>query len=139
MPDRIEREDLARMMAAMDLCFMTTKSQGGGLSSRPMSNNAQVDWDGSNWFFSHGDTRKVAELRADPTVDLTFQSDDTWIALSGSAILHQDDPDLFRKYWTEDIERWFDNGIETEGLTLIEVASKRAEVQGSTGEARLDL
>lgn len=139
MADQIDRKDLAKIMAQMDLCFMTTKAQDGTLSSRPMSNNAQVEWDGSNWFFSHGDTRKVSELRADPIVDLTFQSKDTWIALSGQAVLHQDDPELFRKYWTKDIDRWFTDGVETAGLTLIEVRSLAADVQGKPGDAKIAL
>jgi hypothetical protein len=41
------RDVLIAAMKQMDLCFMVTKD-GSGLCSRPMSNNAQVDWDGDN-------------------------------------------------------------------------------------------
>lgn len=139
MSDDLTRKDVARAMRDMDLCFMASKAQDGGISSRAMSNNAQVDWDGDNWFFSNGDTRKIAELQADPAVTLSFQSKDTWIATQGKATLHPDDPALFREHWTKDLDRWFEDGIETPGLTLIQVRAERAEVNGRAGEGVVDL
>ncbi|WP_197059125.1 pyridoxamine 5'-phosphate oxidase family protein [Paracoccus sanguinis] len=102
MADRLTREDVAKAMRDMDLCFMATHGEGGAISSRAMSNNAQVDWDGDNWFFSNGDTRKVRELEADPNVTLDFQSKDTWISVRGQARLHRDDRALFEAHWTKD-------------------------------------
>ena len=58
----MDKKTIVEAMRDMDLCFMSTIAKGGGVSSRPMSNNAQVEWDGSNWFFSNGDTRKVEEI-----------------------------------------------------------------------------
>ena len=139
MTDQLGRKDVARIMRDMDLCFMATKGAGGTISSRPMSNNAQVDWDGDNWFFSHGDTRKIAELQADPAVTLDFQSPDTWISLRGTARLHRDDPALFAEHWTTDLEDWFRDGVETPGLTLIQVVADEAEVNGRPGEGTVDL
>ena len=133
------RADLAKIMKAMDLCFMATLSAEGGISSRPMSNNGQVDWDGSNWFFSNGDTRKVRELTANPATTLDFQSEDTWVSLRGKAQLHTDDHALFEQHWTPDLDRWFPEGIDTPGLTLIEVVAESAEVNGRPGEATIDL
>ena len=104
-----------------------------------MSNNAQVDWDGDNWFFSNGDTRKVAQLRAHPAVTLDFQSKDTWISVRGQARLHRDDRALFEAHWTKDLDRWFEQGIDTPGLTLIEVVAEVAEVNGRPGEGTVDL
>ena len=139
MADKRSRKDVAQAMRKMDLCFMATKADTGGISSRAMSNNAQVDWDGDNWFFSHGDTRKIRELEADPTVTLSFQSKDTWIALQGEAELHRDDPALFAEHWTDDLDRWLEQGVKTPGLTLIQVRAARAEVNGRTGEGTVDL
>lgn len=90
MADTPTRKDVAKAVRDMDLCFMSTHGADGTISSRPMSNNAQVDWDGDNWFFSHGDTRKVRELEADPAVTLDFQSRDSWITLQGKAELHRE-------------------------------------------------
>ena len=139
MTDKLSRKDVAREMREMDFCFMATKSEAGAISSRAMSNNAQVDWDGDNWFFSNGDTRKTRELRADPAVTLSFPSKDTWITLQGAATLYTDDPELFAEHWTDGLERWFEQGIETPGLTLIQVRAERAEVNGRAGEGVVDL
>lgn len=135
----LTREDVTASMRGMDLCFMATLSADGAISSRPMSNNGQVDWDGSNWFFSNGDTRKVRELTTNPATALDFQSEDTWISLRGTARLHQDDRALFEAHWTADLDRWFPEGIDTPGLTLIEVVADFAEVNGRPGEGTVDL
>lgn len=132
------RKELARAMADMDLCIMVTR-EDDGMCSRPMSNNAQVDWDGDNWFFSNGDTRKVAQLRAHPAVTLDFQSKDSWISLRGRATLHQGDKALFRQHWTKDLDRWFPEGIDTPGLTLIQVSAQEAEAWGRIGNGSIGL
>ena len=112
MADTPTRKDVAKAVRDMDLCFMSTHGADGTISSRPMSNNAQVDWDGDNWFFSHGDTRKVRELEADPAVTLDFQSRDSWITLQGEAELHREKA-LFADHWTKDLDCWFQAGIDT--------------------------
>lgn len=125
--------DIVQIMKAMDICFMATKD-GDRLCSRPMSNNAEVDWDGDNWFFTHGDTRKVRQIEADPAVQLDFAGEKDWVSLRGTAKLHRDDKTLFEEHWTKDIDRWFPGGIDTPGLTLIQVSAEEAELWGAAGE-----
>lgn len=132
------RNDVIDLMKNMDLCFMVTKD-GDGLCSRPMSNNAQVDWDGDNWFFTNGDTRKVTQLKVDPTVMLDFSGEKDWVSLRGEATLHSDDKPLFEKHWTKDIDQWFPEGIDTPGLVLIQVTAREAELFGSSGEGIVSL
>lgn len=132
------RDDVIRLMKQMDLCFMVTKD-GDGLCSRPMSNNAQVDWDGDNWFFTNGDTRKVSQIDDDPTVMLDFSGRKDWVSLRGTARLHREDRDLFEKHWSKDIDRWFPDGIDTPGLVLIQVSATEAELFGASGEGIVTL
>ena len=132
------RSVLVDAMKSMDICFMVTKD-GRGLCSRPMSNNAQVDWDGDNWFFTNGDTRKIRQLEADPTVMLDFSGEKDWVSLRGKAQLHRDDKALFEKHWSKDIERWFPEGIDTPGLVLIQVSAAEAELFGAAGEGIVQL
>ena len=80
----------------------------------------------------------VRELEADPAVTLDFQSRDSWITLQGDAELHRDKA-LFADHWTKDLDRWFQDGIDTPGLTLIQVRARLAEVNGRMGEGRVDL
>ena len=53
--------------------------------------------------------------------------------------LHQDDKELFKKHWTDDLDQWFEQGIDTPGLTLIEVAASRAECWGKPGDGVVEL
>lgn len=133
MADQPDRKTVATAMKDMDLCMMTTLDQGGTMVSRPMSNNADVDWDGDNWFFTHGDTRKVRQLEADDRVTLDFQGGGTWLTLRGRAVLHRDKA-LFEEHWAKDIDAWFEDGIDTPGLTLIQVSAEEAELYGRAGE-----
>lgn len=133
-----DKTDLIDLMRQMDICFMVTKD-GNGLCSRPMSNNHQVDWDGDNWFFTNGDTRKVRQIEADSTVLLNFSGEKDWVSLRGAAKLHRDVKPLFEKHWTKEIDRWFPDGIDTPGLTLIQVTAQEAEMAGATGEGLLKL
>lgn len=127
------RDDVIALMKTMDLCFMATKD-GDGLCSRPMSNNAQVDWDGDNWFFSNEDTRKIRQIETDPTVMLDFNGEKDWVSLRGTARLHRNDKALFEEHWSKDIDRWFPEGIDTPGLVLIQVTASEAELFGASGE-----
>ncbi|ANY19121.1 General stress protein 26 [Tsuneonella dongtanensis] len=132
------KEAVVKAMKQLDICFMVTKD-GEGFCSRPMSNNAQVDWDGDNWFFSNGDTRKITQIEKNPTVMLDFSGEKDWVSLRGAAQLHRDDKELFEEHWTSDIERWFPEGTDTPGLVLIQVTAEEAELFGASGEGIVSL
>ncbi len=135
----MQRNDLVEALRDLDICFMTTAGEGGTPHSRPMSNNGEVEWDGTNWFFSHADTNKVRDIKNNPSVTLSFEGEGLWIVLYGKAELHVDDKALFQKYWQPDLDRWFEEGIDTPGLTLIEVKADMAESWGSAGDGRIEL
>lgn len=42
------------------------------LTGRPMSNNGDVVYAGDSFFFAYADSRKIADLRADPNVTLSY-------------------------------------------------------------------
>ena len=60
------------MMRDLDYCMFTTRAEDGGLRSRPMSNNGEVEFDGDVWFFSAAESRKVAEIEVDPLAELSY-------------------------------------------------------------------
>jgi len=119
-------DDIAEAMKDIDFAMLTTRSKGG-LTSRPMSNNRQVDYDGDSFYFSYEDSRKIADIRGDPMVALTFQADadasgepPLFIGVAGRAELIRDRA-VFAEHWTPDLEIWFDDGIDTPGMVLIKV------------------
>lgn len=125
--------DIAAHMKKIDFGMLATRGAGGGISTRPMSNNGDVEYDGDSWFFSFDDTRKVADIKNAPKVAVTFSGKPglfgkpgIFIAIEGEAFI-ETDKNLFRKHWVDGLERWFAEGIETPGLVLIGVHATRIE------------
>ena len=58
--------------------------------------------------------------------------------MQGSATLSKD-KEAFRDHWSKDLELWFKDGIDTEGLTLILVRAQRIHWwdKGAEGEIAL--
>ena len=113
---------IAKLMRDLDFCMLTTKADDGSLRSRPMSNNGEVEFDGDVWFFSAGESRKVAEIEADPFVELSYSDPERYlfISMSGEAAIVRDVAKK-RELWVEDLERWFEDGPDDEDVVLIKV------------------
>ena len=136
--------EIGETMRDIDFCMLTTRRSDGGMSARPMSNNRDVDFDGDTFFFSCADTAKVNEIAADPHVALAFQGKQgllgkpgAFIAVEGKAELIRDKT-AFADHWNKDLERWFEDGVDTPGLTLIKVRADRIHWwDDGEGEIRL--
>ena len=112
---------------------MTTRRRDGHLVSRPMA--LQKKEPGADfWFVTERDSDKVAELRADPHLNLGFYKDRTreWVSVAGTAVLTNDRA-IIRRLWAPDWKAWFaENGGAEDGsaddpcLFLIGVAAKSA-------------
>ena len=113
---------IVKLMRDLDFCMLTTKAEDGALRSRPMSNNGEVEFDGDVWFFSATDSRKVSEIEADPFVQLSFSDPKrfVFISMSGEASIVENVAKK-RELWMEDLERWFEEGPDDEGIVLIKV------------------
>jgi general stress protein 26 len=127
----IAMTDIAEKLKKIDFCMMSTKGSGQEISSRPMSNNGDVEYDGDNWFFSYRETRKVADIQRDPGISLSFTEAPSllgkpgmFISIEGKASLI-DDKAQFQEHWTSELDRWFPDGVDTAGLTLIKVHADR--------------
>ena len=124
-------QDLAKRIADIDFTMLTTRTDGGALSARPMSNNGDVEFDGDCWFFSEESSRAIADIEQDPNVGLTLQGKGgllgkppVFIGIEGEAELIRDIGQL-AEHWTKDLERWWPNGPETPGIVLIKVHAQR--------------
>ena len=123
--------ELAEKMKDIDFAILSTRSEGGAIAGRPMSNNREVDFNGDAIFFTCDDARSVADIRRDPQVGLAYQAKagmlgmrPFFLTVEGRAELVQDKAH-FAEHWTSDLDRWFDQGIDTPGLTLIKVVAER--------------
>jgi general stress protein 26 len=123
--------ELAKAMGKIDFTMLTTRTDGGQLATRPMSNNGDVDYDGSSYYFSWDSARTVKDIAADAKVALSFQGSagmfgkpPLFVAVEGTAKIERDRA-LFAKHWVDGLERWFPEGIDTKGMVMIHVDANR--------------
>ena len=117
--------DLSKKMADIDFCMLVTQGREAALTSRPMSNNGDVEYDGDSWFFAYEDSAKIPQIEANPDVTLTFAGaggllggPGIFLSAEGTAEIIRDKA-AFEKHWVKDLDRWFDQGVDTPGLVLI--------------------
>jgi general stress protein 26 len=125
-------QDLSKAMAKIDFAMLTTRAEGGELATRPMSNNGEVDWSGDSFYFSWDSARTITDIEREPKVALSFQGSGhllgkppLFIAIEGHASLIRDKAQ-FKAHWHKSLDRWFPDGVDTEGLILIQVHALRA-------------
>ena len=139
MPTPKRFTDLADKMAGMDIAILSTVTSDGSIAGRPMSNNAEVEYDGTSTYFTTDDTRTVSDVGANPNVGLGFQgTDGFYLAVEGRAELIRDKA-AFAEHWTSDIEKWFADGIDTPGLVLVQVVADRAHYWDGRDEGEITM
>ena len=116
---------LAQKMGGIDVTMFSTYSTYGKLDIRPMSNNGEVEYNGTSYYFAFEDSSVVKDIKRDEHVGLAFQSKKgLYVAVDGRAKLIQDKSKM-AEHWTPSLEQWFKEGVETSGVTMIEVQAKR--------------
>lgn len=137
--------DLSEKMRDIDFAVLSTRTEGGAIAARPMSNNGQVDYDGDSYFFSMGDTRTVGDIARDPQVGLAYQAKSGllgmrpfFLTVEGTAELIRDKA-RFAEHWTRDLDRWFKDGIDTPGLTLIKDRAQRVHYWDGYEEGEIEV
>lgn len=122
--------EIAKEMAGIDIAILSTHTEGGEIANRPMSNNGDVAYDGTSYYFTYEKARSVSDIQRDPKVALGFSSeagifsDGIYVAVEGTAELIRE-KSAFQQHWTSDLDKWFDNGIDTPGIVLIKVKAQR--------------
>jgi general stress protein 26 len=137
--------EIAKKLRDIDFTILSTRTGSGAIAGRPMSNNRDVDFDGDAWFFTCDDTRTVADIIRDPHVGLGYQGKSGalgfkpfFVSVEGRAELIRDKA-AFAEHWTKDLDRWFEQGIDTPGLVLIKVEAERLHYWDGYDEGELKL
>ena len=135
--------DLSSSMRDIDFCTLSTHAQGGAIGGRPMSNNQQVDYDGTSIFFALDSARLVDDIADDRQVGLAYQGKagmlgmrPFFVTVEGHAALIRDKA-RFAEHWTTDLDRWFADGIDTPGLVMIEVQAVRVHYWDGEDEGEI--
>lgn len=140
--------DIAEDMRDIDFCMLVTTAEDGSLAGRPMSNNSEVAFEGTSWFFTYDDTRMVADIGRDASVGLTYAgkaglkgivgAPGMFIHVQGEASVIKDKA-RFEEHWVKGLERWFPQGTETPGLALLEVVATRVHYWDGEEEGEVPL
>lgn len=133
--------ELAEAMREIDITMLSTFTDGGLIASRPMSNNGEVAYEGTSYYFTWAQSRMVKDIERNPFVHLGFQGSKTFlVSVQGKATLIRDKAQ-FEKHWTTDLDNWFEDGIDTDGVVMIKVTADRIHYWDGEdgGEVELDI
>lgn len=104
---KTQLEPLYKMIEPIEIGMMTTRRRDGHLESRAMANQKRVE--GADlWFVTSEGTAKLADLEADPHVNLAYYNADSreWVSVSGIARITRDRRKIADLYAT-DWKVWF--------------------------------
>ncbi len=142
---RMTIEDLSKAMKKIDFAMLTTRTDDGQLATRPMSNNGEVDYDGDSYYFSWDSARTISDIARDAHVALSFQGSagllgkpPLFVAVEGTADVVRDKA-AFAERWSPDLERWFPQGIDTQGMVMIHVHAERIHYWDGSEEGEVSV
>ena len=136
--------ELAKRMAGIDIAILSTHSEGGEIANRPMSNNGDVTYDGTSYYFTFESASAVRDIERNPKVALGFTAEGgifstgLYVAVEGTAQLIRDKA-AFNEHWVPDLEEWFDRGVDTPDLVLIKVQASRMTYWDGNEEGEIRL
>ncbi len=123
-PDNAQaRTRLWDLIKDIRFAMFTARHSNGHLHSRPMTTqNTCVDEDASLWFFMSLRSEPVADLAADPVVNIGYADpgSDRYVSVSGTAAV-VDDLAKKKQLWTKMAEAWFPGGAADPDLALVQV------------------
>lgn len=140
--------DISEAMKDIDFCMLLSRAEDGSIGGRPMSNNREIDYGGTSWFFTYEQHRSVADIERDRSVGLSYHgkaglkglvgAPGMFIHVEGEARLVRD-KSRFAEHWQKNLDRWFPQGIDTPGVVMIEVEARRIHYWDGMeeGEVRL--
>ncbi len=118
---------LKELVEDIDFTMLTTQDDAGQLVSRPMSTR-QMDDNGDIWFFTAEDTKKVDEAEEHHGVGLSYldAKGNRYVSVAGRAQTVKDDAKM-KELYSPDLDIWFEDGLDTPGITLLKVTPTECE------------
>ena len=115
---------ISNKMKELDICMLSTTGGRGVVSTRPMSNNRQVKYNGESFFFTDKNTQKVRDVTKNSSVNLSFTGKKgLYIIVKGKARIIKS-KELMEEHWVPSLEQWFKDGIDTKGLVMLAVKAQ---------------
>jgi general stress protein 26 len=136
-------KDIAEKMRDIDIAMLMTHTDGGNIAGRPMSNNKEVEYDGDSYYFTWSHSRMVRDIELHPQVAVCFQAGKSILGKPGIHINLEGrgeivrDKESFRAHWSKDLDRWFDQGVDTPGVVMIKVRASRVHYWDGMDEGEI--
>lgn len=126
-------QKLAELIRDVDIAMLTTRKADGSLVSRPLGTQ-DIEFDGDLWFATGADSEKVAEIAADPRVNVAYASSgrNTYVSVAGTASVVRDRAKI-EELWSPAMKVFFPSGKDDPNLVLIRVRAESAEYWDGPG------
>ena len=116
------RQRLWDLVKDIRMAMFTTRHGNGHLHSRPMTTqNSCVDEDASLWFFMSRGSDTVADLAADPVVNISYADPgaDRYVSISATAVVVYNAA-MKQRLWSTMAAAWFPGGATDPDLALVQ-------------------
>lgn len=123
------RTRLWEMVRDIRFAMLTTHHSNGHLHSRPVTTqNSELDDTDNIWFFMSRSGEPVADLTADPVVNVAYADPgaDSYVSVSGTAMVVEDMAKK-QQLWSKMAEAWFPGGVDDPDLALVRVKITHAD------------
>ena len=128
--------EVAALIDGTDVVMFTTRNGEGRLVSRPLAVRT-IPFDGSAWFLTALDSRKIGELEADPRVNLAYVNagNGAYVSIDGRAHVSVDRAQI-AALWSDAIDAlFFPAGKDDPNLAALRVVADTAEAWTSASTA----
>lgn len=124
---------LRELIDDVDVAMLTTRSAHGHLLSRPLQTQ-MTEFDGDIWFMTSRRSEKVAEMNANPEVNVAYgsRSKNTYVSISGRAVIRRDKARIDRM-WSPAYAVFFPKGKDDPDITLVRIEVRSAEYWDGPG------
>ncbi len=123
---------MKELLYEFDTAMLVTRTEDGGLRSRPLSVVHNDDDQGRFYFSTAIDSPKVRELETDPSVNVCMQDKRRFVSVTGVARLVKDRA-LIDKLWSEAWRIWFPKGKDDPSLRILIVEPREAAYWDASG------
>ncbi len=122
---RTELDLTAQIMRDTRIAILTYRSSSGDLVSTPMGTQ-DFEHPSTVWFITEIDTDKVAAIKTDPRVNVSYASDKGWVSLAATARVNLDRGRL-EELWDASAGIFMSGGPDDPENGLLEVTGITAE------------
>jgi general stress protein 26 len=126
-----DRRKVAELVRGVRIAMLTTVEPGGDLVSHPMATQ-DVELDSDIWFITERGSDTARNIEASPRVNVAYSGDSSWVSVSGSAEVVDDEARL-AELWNTFTDAWMEGGPDNPENVLVHVRGESAQYWDSPG------